>query len=71
MSQQQKIIDQIEQVMVTDYPFIPVTEGVDWYTYDASKIGGWPTASDPYAQPAVYAPMEDNGVILDHLYPVN
>ena len=71
VSQQQKIIDQIEQVMVTDYPFIPVTEGVDWYTYDASKIGGWPTASDPYAQPAVYAPMEDNGVILDHLYPVN
>ncbi|MGD1033280.1 MAG: ABC transporter substrate-binding protein [Candidatus Dormibacteria bacterium] len=71
VSQQEQIIDQIEQVMVTDYPFIPVTQGVDWYTYDASQIGGWPTAANPYAQPSIYAPLEDNGVILDHLYPIN
>ena len=71
VSQQEQIIDQIEQVMVTDYPFIPVTQGVDWYTYDASRIGGWPTAANPYAQPSIYAPLEDNGVILDHLYPIN
>jgi peptide/nickel transport system substrate-binding protein len=47
-----------------------VTEGVVWYTYDDSQIGGWPTQADPYAQPNIYSPLEDNGVILDHLYPL-
>jgi peptide/nickel transport system substrate-binding protein len=69
VSQQIQIIHQVEKVMVGDLPFIPVTEGVDWYTYDTSSIGGWPTSSDPYAQPGIYMPLEDNGVILGHLYP--
>jgi len=69
LAKQVKIMHQIEQVMVQDVPFIPVTEGVDWYTYDTSKIGGWPTAADPYAQPAIFMPLEDNGVTLTHLYP--
>ncbi len=71
MAQQVQIMHQIEQVMVTDIPFIPVTEGVDWYTYDTSNIGGWPTPNDPYAQPTIYIPLEDNGVILTHLYPTS
>jgi peptide/nickel transport system substrate-binding protein len=69
-AQQHQILDQIEKVMVTDLPFIPVTEGVDWYTYDTRHIGGWPTQSDPYAQPGIYMPLEDNGIILSHLYPL-
>jgi peptide/nickel transport system substrate-binding protein len=67
-SQQVQIIHQIEKVMVNDIPFIPVTEGVDWYQYDTSHIGGWPTQSDPYAQPSPYA-IPDNGVVLTRLYP--
>jgi peptide/nickel transport system substrate-binding protein len=70
VTQQIQIIHQVEQVMDQQLPFIPVTEGVVWYTYDDSHIGGWPTASDPYAQPNIYTPLEDNGVILDHLYPL-
>ena len=70
VSKQIQIVHQIEQVMVNDIPFIPVTEGVVWYTYDNSHIGGWPTQADPYAQPNIYSPLEDNGVILDHLYPL-
>jgi peptide/nickel transport system substrate-binding protein len=69
MSQQIQVMHQIEKVMVDYMPFIPVTEGVDWYTYDTSHIGGWPTKSNPYAQPGIYMPLEDNGVILTHLYP--
>jgi peptide/nickel transport system substrate-binding protein len=69
VSRQVQILDQIEKVMVDDIPFIPVTEGVDWYTYDTTNIQGWPTSSDPYAQPGIYMPLQDNGVILDHLYP--
>jgi peptide/nickel transport system substrate-binding protein len=65
---QVNIIHQIESVMVNDVPVIPVTEGVDWYQYDTTAIGGWPTPDDPYAQPPVWA-TPDNGVVLTHLYP--
>ena len=65
-SQQLQIIHQVEKVMVTQIPFIPVTEGVDWYQYDTTKISGWPTQSDPYAQPSPYV-FPDNGVVLTHL----
>lgn len=64
---QMSIIHQIETVMAQDVPVIPVTEGVDWYQYDTTNIGGWPTQQDPYALPAVWA-LPDNGVVLTHLY---
>jgi peptide/nickel transport system substrate-binding protein len=69
LSKQEQIIDQVEKVMVTQIPFIPVTEGVVWYTYDTSHIGGWPTEANPYAQPNIYTPLNDTAVVLDHLYP--
>ena len=53
-SQQVQIIHQIQKVMVDQIPFIPVTEGVDWYQYDTTNISGWPTQSNPYAQPSPY-----------------
>ena len=64
------IIHQIEQVMVGQVPVIPVTEGVDWYQYDTTDFGGWPTPQDPYAQPPVWA-TPDNGVVLTHLFPTH
>ncbi len=66
LSQQVQIIHQIEKVIATQIPFIPVTEGVDWYQYDTTKITGWPTQSDPYAQPSPYV-FPDLGVVLTHL----
>ena len=67
--QQVQIIHQIQKAMVDQIPFIPVTEGVDWYQYDTSKIAGWPTKSNPYAQGSPYQ-FPDNAVILTHLYPL-
>jgi peptide/nickel transport system substrate-binding protein len=67
-AQQVQIIHQIQKMMVSDIPFIPTTEGVDWYQYDTTKIGGWPTQSDPYAQPSPYS-FPDNGQVLAHLHP--
>jgi peptide/nickel transport system substrate-binding protein len=67
-AQQKQVIDQVQQVMVNDIPFIPVTEGVDWYQYDTSHIQGWPTQSNPYAQPSPYQ-FPDNGVVLTTLKP--
>ena len=50
-----QIIHQIQKVMVDQVPLIPVTEGVDWYQYDTSHFAGWPTQSNPYAQPSPYS----------------
>lgn len=66
--QQVQIMHKVERVMVNELPFIPITEGVDWYQYDTSKIGGWPTQSNPFARGAIYA-TPDVGVVLTHLYP--
>ena len=67
-SQQAQIIDQIQKIMLADVPFIPTTEGVDWYQYDTTHIGGWPTQSNEYAQPSPYS-FPDNGQVVAHLYP--
>jgi peptide/nickel transport system substrate-binding protein len=65
---QQQILDQVQQVMLNDVPVIPVVEAVDWFQYDTSSFSGWPTPSDPYAQPAVYAYPDMEQVLL-HLQP--
>ena len=67
-SEQQTIMNQIQQVMLTDVPIIPVTEAVDWYQYDTGSFTGWPTPSNPYAQPSAYA-FPDNEQVLLHLAP--
>jgi peptide/nickel transport system substrate-binding protein len=67
-SQQVNLIHQIQKVMVDQIPLIPVTEGVDWYQYDTSHFDGWPTQSNPYAQPSPYQ-APDMGVVLTHLVP--
>jgi len=54
--------------VLTAVPFIPVTEGADWFEYDAAAFSGWPTAADPYAQPSVYV-SPDWGQVLLHLRP--
>jgi peptide/nickel transport system substrate-binding protein len=53
-SEQQSIVSQLEKVMLTEVPLIPVTESVDWFQYDTSKFSGWPSPSNQYAQPAAY-----------------
>jgi peptide/nickel transport system substrate-binding protein len=68
-SKQKQLINQIQKVMVDQVPFIPVTEGVDWFQYDTAKHGGWPTPSNQYAQPSPYS-FPDNAVVLTHLYPL-
>jgi len=68
LPQQKQIVNKIQKVMVDQIPFIPITEGVDWYQYDTTNFTGWPTASNPYAQPSPYS-YPDNGMVLTHLQP--
>ena len=53
--------------MLQDVPTIPVTEQVDWDEYSTTAFGGWPSASNPYAQPYMYV-VPDWEVILLRLY---
>jgi peptide/nickel transport system substrate-binding protein len=67
-AQQHQIIDQLQEVMLSQVPLIPVTESVDWYEYNTADFTGWPTASDPYDQPGP-ALTPDFGWTLLHLAP--
>ena len=69
-NQQHQIIGQLEQVMLTQVPIIPVTEEVAWFQYDTSKFSGWPTPSNAFAIPAPYQ-FPDWGQVLSHLSPTS
>jgi peptide/nickel transport system substrate-binding protein len=65
---QHQIVDQLQGVVLSDVPFIPITEEVAWFQYNTASFTGWPTPSDPYAIPAAYA-FPDMGQVLLHLAP--
>jgi peptide/nickel transport system substrate-binding protein len=66
---QHAIVNKLELVMLKEVPVIPVTESVDWFQYDTGKFSGWPTPSNPYAQPAAYN-YPDMGQVALHLAPI-
>ena len=61
---QQSILNQLQQVMITQVPVIPVVEEVDWFQYDTGSFSGWPTPGNPYAQPAAYNYPDNEQVLL-------
>jgi len=65
---QHQIVDQLQQVVLSDVPFIPITEEVAWFQYNTSSFTGWPSPQDPYALPAAYS-YPDMGQVLLHLAP--
>ena len=67
-AQQHSIVNQLQKVMLSQVPVIPVTEGVDWFQYDAGSFSGWPTPSNPYARPAIYI-YPDWAQVMLHLTP--
>jgi peptide/nickel transport system substrate-binding protein len=64
---QEQAMEQIETYMINDVPLIPVVEAVDWYQYSTADLQGWPSASDPYAQPAPWNWPDVEQVLL-HLF---
>jgi peptide/nickel transport system substrate-binding protein len=64
---QQQAIKSLATYMVQDVPLIPVVEAVDWFQYSTQDLQGWPSASDPYAQPAPWNWPDVESVLL-HLY---
>jgi peptide/nickel transport system substrate-binding protein len=67
-NEQIAIVKQLSQVMLDEVPVIPVTQNVSWSQLDTKRFTGWPSAENPYANPAPYA-QPDWGVVLLHLQP--
>jgi peptide/nickel transport system substrate-binding protein len=65
---QHQIVDELQQIVLSDVPYIPITEEVGWFQYNTSSFTGWPSPSNPYAIPAAYA-YPDMGQVLLHLAP--
>jgi peptide/nickel transport system substrate-binding protein len=61
------IVKKLAALWIKDVPMIPTTESVDWFQYNTADILGWPTPSNPYAEPAAYRFIDAEQVIL-HLY---
>ncbi len=57
----------LEQVMMNDFPIIPLFYGANWAEYNTQAYVGWPTAKNPYASGAPYLP--DVLLIATHLRP--
>jgi peptide/nickel transport system substrate-binding protein len=66
LAQQRKIVDELQQVMLQDVPYIPVVGNPDWDQYSNQQVVGWPTPQDPYAQPSPWI-YPDWGMVLLHL----
>ncbi|MDQ2741966.1 MAG: ABC transporter substrate-binding protein [Chloroflexota bacterium] len=64
---QHRIVDQLQKVMLTQVPFVPLLEEVNWFQYDTSKLVGWPSASNPYANPSPYN-VPDWEVVLSSIH---
>lgn len=68
VSAQEAIVKQIELVMLQDVPYVPLTDAVAWNEYNVKFASGWPTPSDPYANPSPTT-QPDEEVVLLHLVP--
>jgi peptide/nickel transport system substrate-binding protein len=65
---QKQAIYTLEKATAANLPAIPLIYGATWFEYSNKYFTGWPTAQNPYAQPAPYNyPAE--GIVLAHLTP--
>lgn len=61
--EQREIGYQLQQVMLTQFPYIPLWYGPVWFEYRTENAVNWPSAENPYAGPA------DTLIIVTNLVP--
>ena len=49
--EQQDILNQLQVIMMEQFPTIPLWYGAIWYEYRTEKAVGWPSEEDPYCSP--------------------
>ncbi|GMA62995.1 ABC transporter substrate-binding protein [Alicyclobacillus fastidiosus] len=68
MAGQKKIAYKLESIVANDLPSIPLLQAASWYEYNTTRFTGWPSQTNPYADPMPGG--MDEGIILTHLKPV-
>jgi peptide/nickel transport system substrate-binding protein len=68
-AKQQLVLNELETVMATQAPVIPLVYGAAWYEYSTRDYTGWPTASNPYIDPVPNAPYMEYTLL--HLTPAS
>jgi peptide/nickel transport system substrate-binding protein len=66
---QRAIVNQLQKLVLSQVPYIPVLGGVSWDQYSTDQFTGWPTPQNPYAQGQTAYP--DWGWDLLHIKPVS
>lgn len=61
--------DELETVMATQAPVVPLVYGAAWYEYSTKDYTGWPTAANPYTDPVPNAPYMEYTLL--HLTPAS
>lgn len=54
-AERRAILDELMLFTGENLPFIPLFSNPTWYQFNASRIGGWPTAEDAFVQPVFYS----------------
>jgi peptide/nickel transport system substrate-binding protein len=67
---QKQAIANIENIMVSQLPVLPLTVNVYWDEYTTKNWTGWPDASNPFDAGAPYS-MPDAANVILHLTPAS
>lgn len=65
---QHNALNVLQKYMVNNLPSIPLVYGATWYEYNDTNYTGWPSASNPYVNPAPYQAVAQ-AIVLTHLRP--
>ena len=50
-----EILATLMEYTAEELPFVPLFSNPTWYQYNATHVGGWPTADNPTVQPVFYS----------------
>jgi len=50
-----EILATLMEYTAKELPFVPLFSNPTWYQYNATRVGGWPTADNPTVQPVFYS----------------
>lgn len=62
-AQQKQIVHQLQQIMVEEYPVVPLWYGAIWYEYRTAKAVGWPSKENQTSYP------DDHLLVITKLRP--
>lgn len=68
VAREHQIVDQLQKIAFTKVPLVALVYGATFFEYQTNHYVGWPTAKNPYWDPAEYVPS-DALVVITRLKP--